>query len=64
MDKVTNKSKGYGYVWFASADSAFKAIKHSHTGLTPFLAYQYRPKLKEDAEFITRLLTGLLSTLT
>jgi RNA recognition motif-containing protein len=48
IDKVTNKSKGYGYVRFASVDSANKAIKHSQTGVTPYLAFHYRPKRKEE----------------
>jgi len=35
-------------VWFESADSANKAIKHSQTGMTPYLAFKYRPKKLED----------------
>ena len=45
-------------------DSANKAIKHSQTGVTPYLAFHYRPKRKEETDTITSLLTGLLSTLT
>lgn len=44
INHKTQKSNGYGYVWFFNESSAIKAIKESQNCVVPFLVEPYKPK--------------------